>query len=129
MTIVEIEAQIKAIYEMYEDFISYNDSISYTDINQKKYVTSDTLLLNTEKSNNSAIQALQELKKTSLNEYKFKVIQDTTLLSLCFQFYNQVTEDNIEKLINANDFQAINRTDIDPVDPIIKRGAIITYYK
>ena len=129
MTIVEINAQIAALYEMFEDFISYSDTISFTDSDHKEYVTSDTLLSNVEKSNNSAIQALQELKKTSLNEYSYTVVQDTTLLNLCFQLYNKVTEENIEKLINANDFQAYNRNDIDPVNPIIRRGTNVIYYK
>jgi hypothetical protein len=129
MTSVEINAQIAAIYEIFEDFISYNDTVSFTDSDQKKYVTSDTLLLNVEKSANSAIQALQELKKTSLNEYTYTTVQETTLLNLCFQLYGKVTEENIEKLINANDFHAYNRIDIDPVDPIIKRDTVITYYK
>lgn len=129
MTTVEINAQIAAIYEMFEDFINYNDTVSFTDSDQKRYVTSDTLVLNVEKSTNSAIQALQELKKTSLNEYTYTTVQETTLLNLCFLLYGQVTEANIEKLINANDFHAYNRLDIDPIDPVIKRDTVITYYK
>jgi hypothetical protein len=129
MTVVEINAQIQAINDMFDDFILYNDSVSFTDSDQKDYVTSDTLLLNVEKSNNSAIQALQELKKSSLNEYTYRVVQDTTLLNLCFFLYGQVTEDSIERLINANDFHAYNRLDIDPIDPVIKKDTIIIYYK
>jgi hypothetical protein len=129
MNTVEINAQIATIYEMFEDFISYNDTVSFIDSDQKKYVTSDTLLLNVEKSTNSAIQALQELKKTSLNEYTYTTVQETTLLNLCFQLYGKVTEENIEKLINANDFHAYNRIDIDPMEPVIKRDTVITYYK
>jgi hypothetical protein len=114
---------------MFEDFIVYNDTVSFTDSDQKEYVTSDTLILNVEKSTNSAIQALQELKKTSLNEYTYTTVEETTLLNLCFFLYGQVTEENIEKLINANDLHAYNRVDVDPVNPIIQRNTLITYYK
>jgi len=128
-TVTELNYQIGVLAQMFEDFIAYNDSISFTDANQKEYVTSDTLVKNTEKANYSAIQELEEIKKNSLNEFVYKTISDTTLLNLCFLLYNIVTDENIDKLIIANDFLAYDRTDIDPNDPIIKKGIEVIYYK
>jgi Txe/YoeB family toxin of Txe-Axe toxin-antitoxin module len=128
-TRVEINNQIGVLNELLEDFISYNDAISFTDSNQKVYVTSDTLVENVKKSNYSAIQALEELKKTSLTQYEYVTQQDTTILNLCFILYGQITEENITKLLEANDFQAFNTLDFDPNDPIIKRETTVIYYK
>lgn len=128
-TIPEINSHIVVLAEMFADFIEYNDSISFTDENQKEYLTSDTLIKNTEKSNYTSIQTLEELKKDGLNEFKHEVKSDTTLLNLCFLLYKQITEDNIDKLIVANDLLAYDRVDIDPNNPIIKKGSQIVYYK
>jgi len=129
MTIPEIDSQIAVLVEMFNDFIAYNDAIAFTDENNKSYITSDTLISNTEISNNTAIQALEELKKDSLTQYVHTVIQDTTIFNLCFELYGEITDENIEKLIIANDFLAYDRTDIDPNSPIIKRGVNVMYYK
>lgn len=129
MTVQEIDSQISALNDMFEDFIAFNDQISFTDNNQKAYVTSDTILDSVEKANNSAIQYLQELKKLSLNEYVYKTNQDTTILNLCFMLYGQITDENVDKIISANDFLCFNTFGPDPNDPIIKKNTLVTYYK
>ena len=129
MTIPEINQQITVLTDMFADFIEYNDSVSFTDENQREYITSDTLIANTEKSNYSALESLQELKKDGLNEFKHDVKSETTLLNLCFELYGQITEDNIDKLIVANDLLAFDRIDIDPNNPTILKGSQIIYYK
>ena len=128
-TITEINEQIEVLNDILADFISYNDSIAFIDSNQKSYVTSDTLVENVKKGNYSSIQALEELKKTSLSQYTYVTVQDTTILNLCFLLYGRVTEENIDKLIEANDFLAYNTLGFDPNDPIIKKETTVIYYK
>lgn len=128
-TKTDILYQITELSQMHDDFISYNDSINFTDENQKVYVTTDSLLSNTKVSSETAIQALIIEKQNSLIEYVYIVKNDTTLLNICFDVGLNMTEENIESLIDANDLQAFNRTDIDPNEPIIKRGTEIIYYK
>lgn len=128
-TITEINDQIEVLNDILADFVSYNDSIAFTDADQKNYVTSDTLVENVKKGNYSAIQALEELKKTSLSKYSYVTKQDTTILNLCFLLYGQITEENIDKLIEANDFLAYNTLAFDPNDPIIKKETTVIYYK
>lgn len=128
-TIAEINYHIEQINEIFEDFIEYNDSISFVDSNQKSYVTSDELISDVEKANYSAIQALEKIKKDSLQEYSYTTVQDTILLNLCFKFYNTVTDELIDSLINANDFLCYNRNDMDPNSPIIPKKTEVIYYK
>jgi hypothetical protein len=125
----ELDSKITAINEMFIDYIDYIDSISFTDENEKVYVTSETLISNTHKSVYSSVQSLEEQKKDSLLEYELTTKSDTTLFNLCFEIYTVVTDDLFDKLITANDLQAYNRTDIDPNDPIIRKGTKIIYYK
>jgi hypothetical protein len=129
MTTPEINAQIAAINEIFDDFVEYNDSISFVDENQKSYTTDPDLLSSTEQANYTAIQALEELKKISLNEYTYKTVQDTTLFNLCFQFYGAITDEHIDNLINANDLLKYNTLKGSPLDPIIPKDTVITYYK
>lgn len=128
-TKTDIEFQITELTLMYDDFITYNDSINFTDENEKVYVTSDTILSNTKKSSETSIQQLQQEKIDSLIEYELITTEDTTLFNICFEIYGVLTDDNFDQLIVANDFEAFNRTDIDPNDPIIKRGTKLIYYK
>lgn len=128
-TIPEINAHIAALNDMFNDFIEYNDSVTFTDQNQQEYITSDTIIKNTEKSTYTAIQSLEEIKKDGLNEFKHLVQSDTTILNLCFILYGQITDANIDKLIVANDLLAFDNTDIDPNNPIILKGQEIIYYK
>ena len=86
-------------------------------------------MFNSKRSTYSSIQYIQELKKDSLTEYSISQDQDTTIFDLCFLTYKTVNEENMNKLIIANDLQGINRIDIDPNDPIIKKGTKIIYYK
>lgn len=125
----EIDYNIDTINSIYDEFIEYVDSVSYTDNDEKEYTITDTLIENTKKSIYNSIQYLEELKKESLTEYSITLIEDSTLLNICFQVYNQVTEENIEKLIDANDLHAYNRNDIDPNSPIIPKGTKIIFYK
>lgn len=128
-TLTDIQYQIDFLKELFDDYIQHNDSVSFTDENLKEYVTSDTLLSNTAKSSQTAIQELENEKNNSLIEYEYIVPNDTTIFNICFATYGIVNETNIEQLIDANDLHAFNRTDIDPNDPIIKRGTKILYYK
>lgn len=125
----DIDFQIKALTALYADFIDYNDSIDFTDTNQNTFVVSDTLLSNTQKVIQTSIQELEKQKRESLIEYNFTPKMDTTLYNLCFELYGVINEDNLVLLIDANDFQGINRTDIDPLNPIIKKNTKIIYYK
>lgn len=125
----ELDYNINFINSMYDDYVEYVDSVSFTDADQKVYAISDTLIENVKRSVYNALQYLEELKKESLKEYKVTLEEDTTLLNLCFEVYTQVTEKNIKKLIDANDLLAYNRSDIDPYNPILPRGLEITYYK
>ncbi len=125
----EIDYNINLINSMYDDYVEYVDSVSYTDEDEKEYTISDTLIENVKKSIYNSLQYLEELKKESLKEYSLILQEDTTLLNICFEIYNQVTEENIEKLINANDLLTYDRFDIDPNSPILKRGMEIIYYK
>lgn len=129
VTRTEIDYQISVLVQMLDEYVEYNDSVTFTDENQKEYVTSDTLVKNTERTNYTAIQELEEVKKDSLNEFIYPVIKDTTLLNLCFLLYNKVTDENIDKLIVSNDLLAYDRLDIDPNNPIIEKGTEIIYFK
>lgn len=128
-TKVELENTITSINDIFLQFIEYIDSLSFTDSNDKEYTTSETLISNTKKSAYSSIQYLEELKKDGLTEFSITPVQDTTIFDLCFLTYKIVNDENIDKLINANDLLAYNRTDIDPNNPIIKKGTKILYYK
>lgn len=128
-TVQEINNQIKILGQMFADYIEYNDSIDFIGENEKIYVTSETLLKNTEITNYTAIQELEKLKKASLTERKIKLISDTTLFNVCFELYGKITEANINNLIIANDLGTINRNDIDPNDPILKKDMVVIYYK
>lgn len=125
----EIDYNINLINTMYDNYVEYVDSVSYTDTDEKVYSISDILIENTKKSVYNSLQYLEEIKKQSLKEYKLTLKEDTTLLNLCFEVYTQVTEENIQKLIDANDLLAYNRNDIDPYNPVLKRGMEIIYYK
>jgi hypothetical protein len=129
ITKADIEYQITAITELFDEFITYNDSVTFTDSNEKNYVTSDTILYNAKKSSETAIQELEQQKRDSLTEYELTPNQDTTIFNICFAVYGSVTESNMNQLIIANDLHAINRTDIDPNNPIIKKNTKIIYYK
>lgn len=129
MTVQEIDNQIQVLQQMFADYIEYNDSIDFIGENEKIYITSETLLKNTEVTNHTGIQGLENIKKTSLTERKFKIISDTTLFNVCFELYGQITEAIIDNLIIANDLGTINRNDIDPNDPILKKDMVIIYYK
>ncbi len=128
-TKADIEFTIESINQMYAEYIEYIDSIEFTDTNEKEYVTSDTILSNTKDSSDSSVQYLQELIKDSLTEFTYIPDQDTTLFNICFEVYGQVSDDNFDKIIIANDLATYDRTDIDPNDPIIKKGTKILYYK
>lgn len=129
VTKTDIEYQINALQELYDDFITYNDSISITDTNEKDYVTTDTLLENTQKCAQTSIQELEQQKRDSLVEYEYITTEDTTLFNICFRVHGVVNETNWEQLIVANDLNAFNRTDLDPNNPIIKKNTTIIYYK
>lgn len=129
LTVQEINNQIQVLQQMFADYIEYNDSIYFIGENEKIYTTSETLLKNTEVTNYTGIQELEQVKKTSLTERKFKIISDTTLFNVCFELYGQITESIINNLIIANDLGTINRNDIDPNDPILKKDMVIIYYK
>lgn len=128
-TAQEINSQIAILEQMFADYIEYNDSIDFVGENEEIYNTSSTLLQNTEIANYSAIQELEEIRKNSLIERKTILSNDTTLYNVCFELYGQITEDVIDSLIIANDLGTINRNDIDPNDPILKKGMEIIYYK
>jgi hypothetical protein len=128
-TVAEINNQIEILKQMFADYIAYNDGIDFTGENEKIYTTSETLLQNTEKTNYTAIQELEEIRQTSLTERKLTLVSDTTIYNVCFEIYNQITEDLINNLIIANDLGTNNRNDIDPNDPILKKGMVIIYYK
>lgn len=128
-TKAEIESNIVFINEMYIDYVEYIDSLEYIDSNEKEYTTSNTLVANTQKSSYTSVQYLEELIKDSLTEFTFIPNQDTTLFNICFEVYGVVNDDNFEKLIVANDLATYNRNDIDPNNPIIKKGTPILYYK
>jgi len=125
----EIEFQITSLNELYDEFIAYNDSVSFTDDNQLKYVTSDTLLFNTKKCFQTAIQQLEQDKQLSLTEYVYTTKIDTTLINICYEVYGIVNDTNIDNLIEANDLMCLNRNDINPNSPIIKKNTRIVYYK
>lgn len=129
ITTQDLNYQIDTIQLLHDEFIAYNDSINLTDTNEKVYVTSENLLSSTYKCAYTAIQQIEQQKRDSLTEYYFYPKFDTTLFNICFDTYGVVSEGNIEKLIVANDLNGINRTDIDPTDPIIKKGTKIIYYK
>lgn len=126
---VELDYNIQIINTLFENYIEYIDLLQYINENEKYYFTSETLISNTKKTAYNSIQYLQELKKDSLKEYYFFPIQDTTLFDLCFSIYGIVNDDNFDKLIISNDLLAYNRIDINPNDPIIKKGTKIIYYK
>jgi hypothetical protein len=128
-TIADIEFKITSINELFDDYITYSDSISFTDENQKQFVTSDTLLFNTRVSKETSIQSLEETKKNSLNEFTLTLTEDTTLYNVCFQAYGVVNDDLFDQLIIANDLTGLNRTDIDPNDPLLRKGMVFIYYK
>ena len=125
----DINYQIKVLNEEINSFVEYSDSINIFDKDLKQFITSDTLTQNVNKAIYSAIQTLEELKKDSLKEFSYSVISDTTILNLAFELYGQITDENIDKLIIANDFLAYERLDINPLNPIIKKGTEIIYYK
>lgn len=129
MTRSEIEFNIASINEMFLDYIEYVDSIEFIDNNEKEHIISDTLINNTKKSSYSSVQYLEELKQNSLAEFIYTTKIDTTLFNICFEIYGIVDDDNFDKIITANDLQAYNRNDIDPNNPIIKKGTEIIYYK
>ncbi|MDX5583641.1 MAG: hypothetical protein QNK20_01735 [Aureibaculum sp.] len=128
-TKVELDYNIQIINTLLFEYIEYIDSLEYIDSNEKEYYTSDTLVLNTKKSADSSIQYLEELRKDSLKEFYFFPVQDTTLFDLCHSIYDIVDDNNLDKLIISNDLMAYDRIDIDPIDPIIKKGTKIIYYK
>jgi hypothetical protein len=125
----EIDFQITSLNELYDEFIAYNDSVSFTDNNQLKYATSDTLLFNTKKCFQTAIQQLEQDKQLSLTEYTYTPKNDTTIINLCYEVFGIVNDTNIDNLITANDLHCLNRKDIDPNSPIIKKNTRIVYYK
>jgi len=125
----DLDYQIKAISELFDDFIEFNDSIDITDSDEKKYQTSDTLLYNTKVCAISAIQFLEQQKRDSLTEYEYITKQDSTIYNICFEVHGIVNDETMEQLIEANDLFAFNRTDIDPNNPIIKKNTKIIYYK
>ena len=127
--ITDIEYQINVLTELYEDYVIYNDSLDITDENEKVYVVSDTLLSNVQISSKTAIQELQQQKNNSLKSYNYTTTEDTTLFNICFEIYGNVDEDEFQTLLDANDLMAFNRTDIDPLNPIIPKNTLITYYK
>lgn len=129
MTREEIDFNIKSISDMFIDYINYIDIIDFTDSNEKAFVTSSTLIANSSKSSYTSIQALEEIKKDSLTEFELITKFDTTIYNLCFEIYGIVNGDVFDKIITANDLNAFNRTDIDPNNPIIKKGTKIIYYK
>lgn len=128
-TAQEIDSQIAVLNQMFADYIAYNDSVDVIGTNEEIYNTSTTLLQNTEVSNYSAIQELEEVRKNSLIEHKTILSNDTTLYNVCSDLYGQITEEIINSLIIANDLGTINRYDIDPNDPILKKDMVIVYYK
>lgn len=128
-TKVELDYNIQIINILFYDYIEYIDSLEYIDSNDKQYFTSETLINSTKKSAYSSIQYIEELKKDGLTEYSIFPIQDTTLFDLCFNVYGVVDDDNFDKLITSNDLMAYNRLDIDPNNPIIRKGTKIIYYK
>ena len=125
----ELDFKIDSINDMFTDYINYIDSLEFTDSNEKVYFTSDTLISNTHKSVYTSIQELEEQKKDSLIEYELITKTDTTIFNLCFEIYGIVDDDIFDKIITANDLQAYNRTDIDPNNPVIRKGTKIIYYK
>jgi len=125
----DVDFQISSINELYDDFIVYVDSINITDSNELVYVTSDTLLSAVKKCKETSIQSLEEQKRDSLTEYSYTSNSDSTLFNICFEIYGTVNEENIEQLIVANDLQALNRLDINPMNPMIKKNTKIIYYK
>jgi hypothetical protein len=127
--ITDIEYQINILTELYEDYVTYNDSLDIIDENEKLFVVSDTLLANTQKSSETAIQELQQQKENSLKSYNFTTTEATTLFNICFEIYGTVDDDKFQTLIDANDLMAFNRTDIDPLNPIIPKDTLIIYYK
>ena len=127
--ITDIEYQINVLTELYEDYVIYNDSLDITDENEKVYVVSDTLLSNVQISSKTAIQELQQQKNNSLKSYNYTTTEDTTLFNICFEIYGNVDEDEFQTLLDANDLMAFNRTDIDPLNPIIPKNTVIIYYK
>jgi len=128
-TKVELDYNIHIINLLFFNYIEYIDSLDYIDSNDKQYYTSETLIGNTKKSAYSSIQYIEELKKDGLTEYSIFTVQDTTLFELCFNIYGVVDDDNFDKLITANDLLTYDRLDIDPNNPIIRKGTKITYYK
>ena len=58
--LTDIDYAINNLNELYEDFITYNDSLDFTDSDEKVYVISDTLLSNTRKSHETSIHQLQQ---------------------------------------------------------------------
>jgi len=126
---VELDYTINVINTLFYDYIEYIDSLYFIDENNKEYYTSDTLIANTKKSAYSSVQYIEELKKDGLIEYQIFPVSDTTLFDICFEVYGNVDDKNFDKLINANDFLAYDRNDIDPNDPVIKKGTKIIYYK
>ncbi len=128
-TAQEIDGQIAILNQMFADYIEYNDSIDVVGTNKEIFNTSSTLLQNTEISNYSAIQELEEIRKNSLIEHETILTNDTTLYNVCFDLYGQITEKIIESLTIANDLGTINRYDLDPNNPILKKDMVIVYYK
>ncbi len=126
---VELDYTINVINTLFYEYIEYIDSLYFIDENNKEYYTSDTLIANTKKSAYSSVQYIEELKKDGLIEYQIFPVSDTTLFNICFEVYGNVDDENFDKLINANDFLAYDRDDIDPNDPVIKKGTKIIYYK
>lgn len=129
MTVAEINTHIETISDEFNSYIQYLDTISFTNDNQKEYSTSEIIILNVEKSTYNSIQYLEDLKNDSLREFRYILPQDSTILNLCFDFYNGITDKILDKFMIDNDFLAYNRTDIDPLDPVIPKGTEIIYYK
>lgn len=127
--LTDIEYQITGLTGLYEDFIVYNDAIDITDSNEKVFVISDTLLANSQKSYETAIQELQQQKENTQKSYEFITQENTTLFNICFEKYGIVDDEKFETLIDANDLMAFDRTDIDPLNPIIPKDTLILYYK
>lgn len=128
-TVTDINYQISQLQLMFDEFISDNDIITFTDNDEKEYVTSEILLYNVQKSIQTSIQELELEKNDSLVEYEYVLTEDLDIFNICFKTYGILNDDNFDLLIKTNDLQGFNRTDIDPLNPMLKKGTKILYYK
>lgn len=128
-TISEINSQIAAINQLFSDFLNYIDSIEVYSDNLELFVPSQDLISAVDKSIYSSVQTLEQLKKDSLKEAKYTVISDTTIFNLCFLLYKNITKENIERLIVANDLLGYDNAGKEPYSPIVRKGTEIIYYQ